>query len=183
MSVPTNRINVFQFLEHVAYFQGSLALLGIFVRGAVVVGEHFEDNQILFGPALIQAVYLEKKIAIWPRVVVAPDVVNLCNSCTLFPSQSNSDKDQLNHLLRRDSGGITYLNYIRTYCVVCNSTEQSQQFLQKHHNHIIQKARASAEHMDVSTKYYWVATYHNDEVAQLNYQQLQIDMPSTFPGL
>jgi hypothetical protein len=55
-----------------------LLKLGFLTRGAIVLGDlHHLDNEI-FGPALIDAVRIEETEAIFPRIIVADDVVQHC---------------------------------------------------------------------------------------------------------
>jgi hypothetical protein len=57
-------------LDHVASdFAYLLVRLGIYVRGAVVLGDLYHRANVIIGPALVQAVELEKA-ACYPRVIV-----------------------------------------------------------------------------------------------------------------
>ncbi len=183
MSVLSSRVLALQFLLHIAKFQGSLASEGLFLRGGIVCGDHFEDAEVLFGPALIHAVDLERDIAIWPRVVVHPDVVGMCRVDEASSSSGPVVDSQIDILLRKDSDGITYLNYIRIFHESFDSAELAGQFLRNHRNHIQGKVREASQELKILAKYYWLATYHNSEMAELNRCDLQIDMHSAFPGL
>lgn len=50
-------------LEDLAYIQSGYALNGIFLRGAVTTGPHYHSQYIDYGPALTEAVDLERKHA------------------------------------------------------------------------------------------------------------------------
>jgi hypothetical protein len=183
MSIPARRSDPFQFLLHIACFQANLGLHGIFVRGAVVLGDHFEDERILFGPALVQAVDLEKTIALWPRVVIHPVLVKLCNNKETLEKRNNVQIDQTESLLQQDSAGITYLNYISFFYFKNEAEEVAVQFLRRHGQHIVKAAEANMNNFWVLHKYYWLATYYNGEVTRLGCPDLQIDMAVTFPSL
>lgn len=183
MSVPINRVEAPHFLLHVANFQGALASIGIFVRGAVVCGNHYEDREVLFGPAMIHAADLEGAMAIWPRVVVHPDVLDICYHCDTWSDFDQAASGGIGPLLRKDSDGITYLNYIRMYYGSFDSPELAGQFLTKHRDHVIEKAREAAGNLRRLAKYYWLATYHNSETAELNRIDVQIDSRGAFPDL
>ena len=40
------------------------------IRGAITKGQAYIDNEIVFGQGLIQAVYLESSVAIYPRIII-----------------------------------------------------------------------------------------------------------------
>lgn len=45
------------------------------IRGAISQGSLYHDNGVVFGPALVRAANLESKVAVYPRVIVDPDVL------------------------------------------------------------------------------------------------------------
>jgi hypothetical protein len=53
---------------------------GFLVRGAIVLGAlHHKDN-IVFGPALLEAVAIEENEAFYPRILLGPGVLDHCKS-------------------------------------------------------------------------------------------------------
>lgn len=52
-----------------AAYQCALANEGFFIRGGIAVGEHYMDNDIVFGAALLEAYLLESNKADVPRIV------------------------------------------------------------------------------------------------------------------
>ena len=47
-----------------------MALEGLFVRGGVSVGEFYINEDIVFGPALLDAHNTESNLACYPRIVL-----------------------------------------------------------------------------------------------------------------
>ena len=43
---------------------------GYLMRGAITIGDFFQNDVFVYGKALVDAVYMEEKIAIYPRIVV-----------------------------------------------------------------------------------------------------------------
>ena len=183
MSAPVNRCTPLQFLSRVSGFQAALAFHGIFLRGAVTLGQHFEDNKILFGPALLQAIDLEGTVAKWPRIVIHPSVVSLYISQQLPSPAENFEKEQVEAFLRQDSDGIRYLNYMRFFCEECAPEKRGEEFLYHHRDYIIKEAKSNSAKLDVLAKYHWLAGYHNSEVERLGRGEWRIDTSSTFQGL
>ena len=67
---------VFGMLYDIYLLQIQLVQLGFLVRGAITVGKLFHDNQVVFGPALVEAAELEK-LAMYPRVILGQEVFQL----------------------------------------------------------------------------------------------------------
>jgi hypothetical protein len=51
-------------------YQCSLMKYGFFVRGAIVLGDVYMDQNLIFGPALIEAYNAETTTAVFPRVIL-----------------------------------------------------------------------------------------------------------------
>jgi hypothetical protein len=67
---------------------------GFLTRGAVVLGRlHHRDN-VIFGPALLQAVNIEEREAFYPRILIADAVVDECSKSTHDPRHKPMIKDQ-----------------------------------------------------------------------------------------
>lgn len=65
---------MYQILNDICRLQFDLALNGIFLRGGMSYGKLFHDENICFGPALINAVELEKK-AVNPCIAVDNKII------------------------------------------------------------------------------------------------------------
>jgi hypothetical protein len=74
MSVPFEKSSHFvDLLENLAYVQAGYALEGILLRGAVTTGPHHHSEYIDYGPALTEAVQLERVLAgATTRIVLSP---------------------------------------------------------------------------------------------------------------
>ena len=66
-------------LYELAFMQSWLSINGIFVRGALSSGPHYENDHIIFSEGLIKA-YDHEKSAIYPRIIVDPGLLScICN--------------------------------------------------------------------------------------------------------
>lgn len=77
----------------------------IFIRGAIVYGDIYEDEDIIFGPALIDAYHLERYKAVWPRVLID-------KSLLAKNTKAERERDLL-EFLRQDDDKLVYLDYLR----------------------------------------------------------------------
>ncbi len=63
--------SLFDLLIDIIHLQIKLGALGILVRGGIAFGDCYHDGDIVFGPAMNEAYFLESKVAEWPRVVIS----------------------------------------------------------------------------------------------------------------
>ncbi|MBA7651442.1 hypothetical protein ES703_59261 [subsurface metagenome] len=76
-----------------------------FVRGAIVYGDIYHDQDVVFGPALIDAYHLETSKASWPRVLVNKSLLNKI-------TETERARD-FYEFLRQDDDSLVYLDYLR----------------------------------------------------------------------
>jgi hypothetical protein len=90
-------------LDHVAVLQQTLLQDGILSRGGLSYGKHYSDEEFIFSDALIRAYKIERDRAIFPRVVVDDDLLDL-----LGPLASNPPLS-----LIREADGACFVDYLR----------------------------------------------------------------------
>jgi hypothetical protein len=90
----------------------SLELLeqGYFVRGAVVRGRLYHDEQIVFGSALVRAYELESAIAKFPRIMVTSDVGR---DVSLFQRFGGIWENEFRDRIRQATDGPLFLHFLR----------------------------------------------------------------------
>lgn len=76
-----------------------------FVRGATVYGDIYHDQDVVFGPALIDAYHLETSKASWPRVLVDKSLLSKI-------TETERARDFC-EFLRQDDDSVVYLDYLR----------------------------------------------------------------------
>ncbi len=134
--------------------QGVLALNNYFVRGAVTVGKCHFHRGLIFGPALVEAVNLERRMAIDPRIVLSPGAVE-----TLRRGRAESiDREPI--LI--DEDGLAFVDYLEALYEDPGVTARSN--LDRHRRVIEKNLERHATDMRRWRKHRWVAEYHNDFV-------------------
>ena len=96
---------VFDMLYDIYMLQIELIQHGFLVRGAIAIGKLFHDDEIVFGPALVEAAELEK-LAMYSRVILGRDIVDL-GSVDLNGDRSRVVKT----LVKRDLDGMYFIDY------------------------------------------------------------------------
>lgn len=74
-SLPLSVQNFQKIIKILAEYQKELLYNSIICRGAVSYGKHFEEKEFMFSQALIEAYQLECKEAIYPRVILSPNLL------------------------------------------------------------------------------------------------------------
>ena len=73
----------------VANIYNEILRYGYLMRGAIVEGEFFHNDKIVYGKALVEAVHLEEKVANVPRILVITKVPEPNNSYYLMQDEDN----------------------------------------------------------------------------------------------
>lgn len=66
--------NTYQLFQYIAEMQGKLIENGIMIRGGCAYGQVFHDGSVIYGPAVVGAVELEKKMENYPFIGLTPNV-------------------------------------------------------------------------------------------------------------
>lgn len=184
LSYPEVSARGFEVLtEAVMAFQLQGSEEGVFFRGAIAAGSLYQDQDIFFGPAVVIAHEMESKRAVWPRVVLEPSVLSAISSPIL------------DDYVRRDTDGISYLDYLKRTFVVATALEAehawrmqqegyepfallkagidvplSVSVFSQHRNAILSALHATEREpkLAVTAKYHALSTYHNEALAELN---------------
>lgn len=76
IATPDNKAGLLYLLQICTIIQNFLLEHKIILRGGITKGEFFGYEDIAFGPALIDAHYIEENIAVYPRIVLSKAVVD-----------------------------------------------------------------------------------------------------------
>ena len=88
-----------QFLKH-----------GLLTRGGIASGSYFVDDVLVWGTALVKAHGLENSIAVYPRIVVDPDLIG-----ELDLANPNSKFTKTQEWIEQDADGIFMIDYLNKY--------------------------------------------------------------------
>lgn len=96
-------VRVHNIIEICAYFQIAAFSRGIATRGGITIGSYFCNDIFVWGKALLRAYKLENKIAVYPRIILDENILDL-----LPDRDENGNK----HHVLVDEDGITFLDYL-----------------------------------------------------------------------
>lgn len=167
---------VFFELLDLLHAQGELIGLGVLVRGGIALGDIANEDGRVFGPGFIAAYDLESKSAIYPRIIVAPDLLEQC--CALPFKLVNDVEDEYRHiaeLLRVGEDGIWHIDYLGAFPEEMDDESLIVPWL-KQHKKLIEGLIAAARGnvAGIGMKANWLATYHNNYVSSIDKKWLKI---------
>ena len=139
--------------------QASLAADGFLLRGAITVGRHYQDRDIAFGEALLEAVKYDKSGGP-PKLVLAPSVESRVSKHLSWYGDGNRTTHH-SHLLEDPQDGRLFVNYLAAaYQFFPDGPVDYKLFEQ--HGEVVRKGLREYEHKPkIHNKYVWLASYHN----------------------
>jgi hypothetical protein len=161
---------LFQEVYTIALACVEMAYRGVAVRGALTVGDAYFSESMMFGPAMVRAYELESKIAVYPRVIVDPEVIETFKREPLLKKDTRSVSDEakfLQNFLRRDEDGLWFIDYLFAARDDLDSPELFLGLLANNRKHI-EKVLSQRSALDaVAVKVLWAAHYHNGVLDRL----------------
>lgn len=103
---------VFDALLDILWVQISLAQKGYLCRGGITRGRLIHTPTLLFGPAMVEAYTLESKAAVYPRVILDVEIVNVGVAAHAAHHSPIHEQQSILSLLKRDMDGMYYIDYI-----------------------------------------------------------------------
>ena len=147
------------FLMLFAQVQAGLASDGFLLRGAISFGNHFQDNDIAYSKALIEAVDLEKSSRA-PKLAIAESVEPWIRR-QLSSYGHVQWSPHYDALLQDSDDGRLFVNYLDVVFEHYNDLEIDYGLLAAHKETVANGLMEHEDKEDVLWKYRWLATYHN----------------------
>jgi hypothetical protein len=87
------------------FYITTVTSFGFFLRGALTIGAFHNQDNILYGPALVRAYEIEESLSSWPRCLIDPELISCAD---IFPD----GKWQKHRYIDIGSDGLLYLDYL-----------------------------------------------------------------------
>lgn len=139
-------------------FQAGLAMEGFFLRGGIAFGEHYMDDDIVFGDAFLEA-HKQDKEGGPPRITLAPSAIEVVRK-QLGVYSDASWTPQYNYLLE-DADGSIFLNYFEEAFKRFPEEGILFDLVEAHQKFIKEGLTFNKGNAGVRAKYEWAARYHN----------------------
>jgi hypothetical protein len=149
---------IFQVVLEVAQLQTELATRDYFARGAIALDKFHSYKGLLFGPALVEAVALEREVAINPRVVLSPTA----SAALLEASSAEGPERMLCEAIPVlvDEDGVPFVDYLSGAFQADPELELLTR-LRTHRDAVRTQLRRQQNDFGRWSKQRWVAEYHN----------------------
>ena len=148
-----------EILDLFARVQLGLARDGFILRGAITTGQHYQDRDIVFGEALLEAVALDKS-GKPPRLVIGTSVEPLISKQLSSYFDSNQAPHH-RHLLEDPLDGRLFVNYLSPAFDYFPEGPILDEYLTDHGRTIREGLSEHKSNKSVLKKYKWLASYHN----------------------
>lgn len=151
-------LELLDMLQVFAQFQTSMTNAGFLIRGGIAFGDHYMGDDVVFGPALLDAVECEKHGGA-PRLVLAESARDLLQQHGEFygdPSHAPSASYVL-----RDADGAWFLNYLEIAFLLFPECGVGVDLVENHAHTLENGLEHYSGEPSVRAKYEWAARYHN----------------------
>lgn len=139
-------------------FQAGLSMEGFFLRGGIAFGDHYMDDDIVFGNALLQAVDQDKGGGP-PRISLSPSAIEIVRRQLGFYSETRRAPQHED--LLQDADGTIFLNYLGEAFSVFPDGGIFFDLIEGHQTNIIKGLTYYKGNAGVRAKFEWAARYHN----------------------
>lgn len=162
--IETGKNILFNHLLRITNITVNLISKGILCRGSIVRGKVIHNNDIIFGPGLVEAYLYESKAALYPRIIVSPEIINYAAEYGTYAQEK--EKRVLSQFLAYDTDGMYYINYISP-----NGTQMKYENRPEYFKMLYKLISSNINNNlppDVRIKYLWLKDKYNKKIESLH---------------
>jgi hypothetical protein len=160
LSAPSDSNGLVHIVHFVSLLASELFLNGIWCRGAIASGALYDDGNVVFGPALINAYEMESQLAVYPRILVTETVAEK------FVDTKNAGLPKWRRAgsgayFRRDFDHLLHLDIFSYKMFIPPKTGTIKDAVKGIHDHLIDgiDVTETPSNMKVQAKLFWISTY------------------------
>lgn len=152
-------------IQVLSAFQLELLFAGVACRGGVSLGHHYSSSNILYGPALVEAVELER-LAHYPRILLHPKIMQ------------DPDLIQVSHFhdaltIFKDS--LAFVAYL--WPIYFGKKDEAMILIRRHASSVSTALEKNRDDTKIHAKYLWLRDYHNEAVDRLTFGDSTMKIP------
>lgn len=160
----------FHLLIDVIHLQLEMMGEGIQMRGGITVGPLCHEDNIVYGPAMVEAYELESKLAVYPRIIIKDEAIKIAAS-----EGNHSPREELDYimkLLEQDHDGHFFLDFMAQWEEITYEHDYLTA-LTITRAVIIKSLVDYAQTPNILVKYTWLKDYFNNTLKKLKPQYTQ----------
>ena len=154
-----NNSNVAEMVDALCFLQLFLAKDGIFVKGGLSKGNHFDNDRIIFSEGLINAYELQEHDK-YPRVIVDDSLVQ-----KMITESHTLAGDKITDFISIAPDGKYFLDYLHSLREG-ELIDEFDDLIAMHKQNIVEQVKNNYNDYIVIEKYMWLAEYHNSKFSQ-----------------
>jgi hypothetical protein len=158
-------------LVNLANKQCQLVCEGILLRGGVTFGDIHYENELIFGPALLNAYKLESEVAMYPRIVIHEDLVLKARNSVTKLHEFELRSGVWPEYITRGEDGVYFVDYLvgayfDRYVV---PRQGSAEKILKAHKDVVLSRVNEIDKRDTrkKAKVWWLLNYHNAAIGKI----------------
>lgn len=168
ISYPTTKSDALPFvIMHIIWTMFDLLYSGFVARGGISVGQLYHDGDVIFGPAMNEAYYLESNCAIYPRIIISKATIDHCLAISKKIDQANDIESWLHKILSIDKDGFYFVDFL-SQSDEFDYDDIYMEWLWKVKEVIENGLKGSKKSEKLFAKYVWLADYYNTTLKQFN---------------
>jgi hypothetical protein len=140
-----------------AEFQLALMRRGLFCRGGLALGNHHASDYVLYGPAIVQAVELER-VAKYPRILISNEIMDHPDLAKMACFYYQFHKFGDDHW---------FVNYL--WGIYFKDKKYALADIAFHRAAVLSGMVQHKDDERILEKYTWLRDYHNDAIGHLTY--------------
>jgi hypothetical protein len=157
---------VHHLLMDIIYLQLRMMGADILMRGGIAIGDIYHNDNIVYGPAMIDAYELESKYAIYPRVILQQQV--LAQAALNAEHPPDEELEYLSGLLEVDEDKQIFVDYMLQWEELDEEYDYRLYLLKT--RKLIENQLADQTRPDVLLKYNWLKRYYNSTLIKYNHE-------------
>ena len=158
------RSEIFYTLLELKWMIMRLVSKGILCRGALSYGKMIHNDKFLFGPALVEAYLTESKAALYPRIIVSRELIQMAGTYRSSHHDPKTEIEYVKKLLKEDTDGMFYIDYFLGAQSELDDPENDFPSYVNDVSDVVRKGVRSTR-PDVKIKYMWMRDKINKVIA------------------
>ncbi|REE07626.1 hypothetical protein DFQ09_1176 [Winogradskyella pacifica] len=157
---------LFSTLLNLLYVSMELANKGFLTRGGVAIGKLIHTDEVVFGPALVDAYNIESKLSKYPRIIVDKNVIENGLQYHSENHTKEEEKEYVMDIVTEDNDGHYYIDYVQKSSSEFDDLEYD---LYRYINNLKENffSNYDEENEDVQKKLDWLKTKINELITNI----------------